>query len=124
LGDLIGFYTQKYIVLFNKFINQNVQYELQRSKGEKSNTVQVFQYIKGQGKIAYVPFGLYRLDSTLVIPIGVSVVGEAWATFTGNGNYFKDSSNPKPVVQVGNPGLMNIWERKTKLKKNFSLKCF
>jgi len=65
---------------------------------------QVFQYIKGQGKIAYVPFGLYRLDSTLVIPIGVSVVGEAWATFTGNGNYFKDSSNPKPVVQVGNPG--------------------
>eukprot|EP00026_Physarum_polycephalum_P004431 Phypoly_transcript_04450.p1 GENE.Phypoly_transcript_04450~~Phypoly_transcript_04450.p1 ORF type:complete len:711 (+),score=118.99 Phypoly_transcript_04450:211-2133(+) len=74
------------------------------SRDEAGVLNQVFQHVASQGKIAYVPFGLYRVESTLVIPNGVSVVGEAWSTITGNGNYFKDASNPKPVVQVGNPG--------------------
>ena len=55
-------------------------------------------------KIAYFPFGKYRVDSTLVVPPGSRIVGEAWATITGHGAYFQDAQNPKPVVQVGTPG--------------------
>ncbi|KAI1318408.1 glycoside hydrolase family 55 protein [Xylariaceae sp. FL0255] len=61
-----------------------------------------------EGKIAYFPFGLYRVDSTLLIPKGSQIVGEAWATITGNGNFFSDSSNPKPVVSVGNAGDVGV----------------
>ncbi|KAF3059335.1 Glucan endo-1,3-beta-glucosidase BGN13.1 [Daldinia childiae] len=35
---------------------------------------------------------------------GSRIVGEAWATITGNGDKFKDSANPKPVVSVGKNG--------------------
>lgn len=59
-------------------------------------------------KIAYFPFGKYRVDSTLVIPPGSRIVGEAWATITGSGAFFKDASNPKPVVQVGSPGDVGV----------------
>lgn len=59
-------------------------------------------------KIAYFPFGKYRVDSTLFIPAGSRVVGEAWATITGHGDFFKDASNPRPIVQVGRPGETGI----------------
>jgi hypothetical protein len=65
---------------------------------------QVLQYAAANNKIAYFPFGKYRVDSTLLVPKGSRIVGEAWATITGNGDFFKDSSNPKPVVAVGNGG--------------------
>ncbi|KAH8904793.1 glycoside hydrolase family 55 protein [Coniochaeta sp. PMI_546] len=65
---------------------------------------QVLQYAAANNKIAYFPFGKYRVDSTLLIPKGSRIVGEAWATITGNGAFFKDSNNPKPVVAVGNGG--------------------
>ncbi|KAK6828307.1 glycoside hydrolase family 55 protein [Apiospora arundinis] len=64
----------------------------------------VLAFAAGQNKIAYFPFGKYRVDSTLLIPKGSRIVGEAWATITGNGAYFKDSANPKAVVSVGNAG--------------------
>ncbi|KAK4235025.1 glycoside hydrolase [Achaetomium macrosporum] len=61
-----------------------------------------------QNKIAYFPFGKYRVDSTLIIPPGSRIVGEAWATITGAGSYFADASNPKPVVQIGRPGDVGV----------------
>ncbi|KAK7958621.1 glycoside hydrolase family 55 protein [Apiospora saccharicola] len=64
----------------------------------------VLAFAANQNKIAYFPFGKYRVDSTLLIPKGSRIVGEAWATITGNGAYFKDSANPKPVVSVGKAG--------------------
>lgn len=64
----------------------------------------ILQYAAGQGKIAYFPFGKYRVDDTLFVPVGSRIVGEAWATITGNGKNFQDSSHPRPVVQVGNAG--------------------
>jgi hypothetical protein len=68
----------------------------------------ILQLAANTNKIAYFPFGKYRVDSTLVIPVGSRIVGEAWATITGNGNYFKDSSNPKAVVAVGNGGDVGV----------------
>jgi len=64
----------------------------------------VLQYAATNKKIAYFPFGLYRVQSTLLIPVGSYVVGEAWSTITGDGSYFSDPKNPKPVVSVGKPG--------------------
>ena len=69
---------------------------------------QVLSLAASSNKIAYFPFGKYRVDSTLHIPAGSRIVGEAWATITGNGDFFKDSSNPKPVVQVGNEGDVGV----------------
>lgn len=64
----------------------------------------VLQFAVDNKKIAYFPFGVYRVDSTLTIPIGSQIVGEGWAAISGNGDFFKDASNPKPVVQVGKSG--------------------
>ncbi len=69
---------------------------------------QVLAYAASHNKIAYFPFGKYRVDSTLLVPKGSRLVGEAWATITGNGNYFKDATNPKPVVAVGNGGDVGV----------------
>jgi hypothetical protein len=68
----------------------------------------ILAYAAANNKIAYFPFGKYRVDSTLKVPKGSRIVGEAWATITGNGNYFKDSSSPKPVVAVGNGGDVGV----------------
>ncbi|OTA97776.1 glycoside hydrolase family 55 protein [Hypoxylon sp. CO27-5] len=69
---------------------------------------QVLQYAAANNKIAYFPFGKYRVDDTLLIPKGSRIVGEAWATITGSGDKFKDSTNPKPVVSVGNSGDVGV----------------
>ncbi|KAK3904930.1 glycoside hydrolase [Staphylotrichum tortipilum] len=68
----------------------------------------ILQLAAQQNKIAYFPFGKYRVDSTLLIPKGSRVVGEAWATIVGFGAYFKDAANPKPVVQIGLPGDVGV----------------
>ncbi|KAI1375779.1 glycoside hydrolase family 55 protein [Hypoxylon crocopeplum] len=69
---------------------------------------QVLQYAASNNKIAYFPFGKYRVDDTLHVPKGSRIVGEAWATITGNGANFKDSANPRPVVAVGNAGDVGV----------------
>ncbi|KAJ5296387.1 Protein kinase dsk1 [Penicillium atrosanguineum] len=55
-------------------------------------------------KITYFPFGVYRVSDTIIIPVGTRIVGEAWAVISGYGDAFKDSSAPKAIVRVGNPG--------------------
>ncbi|KAK3367890.1 putative glucan ENDO-1, 3-BETA-glucosidase BGN13.1 precursor [Podospora didyma] len=74
------------------------------TRDESATLNAILQLAASSNKIAYFPFGKYRVDSTLFVPAGSRIVGEAWATITGNGNFFKDSSNPKPIVKVGNPG--------------------
>lgn len=78
------------------------------TKDEAANLNKVLQYAADKNKIAYFPFGKYRVDSTLLIPKGSRIVGEAWATITGNGAFFKDSSNPKPIVSVGKAGDVGV----------------
>jgi hypothetical protein len=74
------------------------------SRDESPALNTILRLAAAQNKIAYFPFGKYRVDSTLLIPAGSQIVGEAWATITGFGPYFADAANPKPVVQVGRPG--------------------
>lgn len=68
----------------------------------------VLQYAADNNKIAYFPFGDYRVESTLVIPIGSRIVGEGWSTISAAGNFFKQSSDPKPVIQVGSAGDVGV----------------
>ncbi|KAL7929205.1 glycoside hydrolase family 55 protein [Trichoderma chlorosporum] len=62
-----------------------------------------------QGKIAYLPFGIYIVTSTITIPPGTELYGEAWSTISGSGNAFASESNPTPVVQIGaTPGQKGV----------------
>lgn len=74
------------------------------TKDESGVLNQILQFAANNNKIAYFPFGKYRVDNTLLVPKGSRIVGEAWATITGNGANFKDSNNPRPVVAIGNGG--------------------
>lgn len=63
------------------------------------------------GKIIYFPFGAYILGSTVHIPSGTRIIGELWSLIMAGGNsYFRDAANPKPMIQVGNPGEVGTVE--------------
>jgi glucan 1,3-beta-glucosidase len=56
----------------------------------------------------YFPYGVYVVLSTLFIPPGSRIVGEAWPVISGAGNNFKDPNNPVPVVKVGNANDVGV----------------
>ncbi|KAL8635578.1 MAG: hypothetical protein Q9228_006943, partial [Teloschistes exilis] len=63
------------------------------------------------GKLSYFPYGVYIVKSTLYVPPGTRIVGEAWPVISGIGSFFGDKTNPKPVIMVGKPsetGLAQI----------------
>ncbi|KAK3072712.1 hypothetical protein LTS18_014580, partial [Coniosporium uncinatum] len=60
------------------------------------------------GKITYFPYGVYTIKSTMYIPPGSRIVGEAWPVISGAGPKFKDASSPAPVVLVGKPGEVGV----------------
>jgi hypothetical protein len=61
-----------------------------------------------QGKIAYLPYGIYRVQNTITIPCNTRLVGNGWSTISGYGPAFSNEFNPTPVVQVGNAGETGI----------------
>ncbi|KAG5954545.1 hypothetical protein E4U57_004364 [Claviceps arundinis] len=71
---------------------------------EAASLNKVLQFAVENNKIAYFPYGDYRVESTLHIPIGSRIVGEAWSTISGAGKFFNDDAKPQPVVQIGKPG--------------------
>ncbi|KAL2268043.1 hypothetical protein VTJ83DRAFT_2889 [Remersonia thermophila] len=68
----------------------------------------ILQLAAQQNKTAYFPFGKYRVSSTVHVPPGSRIIGEAWSTIVAQGDFFKNVSDPKPVVQVGNPGDVGV----------------
>ncbi|KAI4125489.1 MAG: hypothetical protein LQ338_004215 [Usnochroma carphineum] len=60
------------------------------------------------GKLSYFPYGVYIVKSTLYVPPGTRIVGEAWSVISGTGSAFGDRNNPAPVIKVGNPGETGI----------------
>ena len=56
------------------------------------------------GNVVFFDAGTYLLTSTLVIPAGAKLVGEAYSVIMSSGSFFNDPNNPQPVVQVGTPG--------------------
>lgn len=76
------------------------------------------------GKVSYFPYGVYIVKSTLFVPPGTRIVGEAWSVISGKtdppsryalfskkqgiGSTFGDKNNPTPVVMVGKPGQTGV----------------
>ncbi|KAK0442944.1 exo-beta-1,3-glucanase [Armillaria borealis] len=55
-------------------------------------------------KVIFFDAGVYIITTTLTIPAGCRLVGEAWSEISGTGDYFKDVENPEVMVRVGEPG--------------------
>ncbi|KAF8634678.1 hypothetical protein AX15_000779 [Amanita polypyramis BW_CC] len=60
--------------------------------------------------IIFLDAGAYVVTSTLTIPAGTRIVGEAWSVIAGRGPYFQDINNPQPIVRVGAPNSQGIIE--------------
>ncbi|KAJ7074276.1 glycoside hydrolase family 55 protein [Mycena amicta] len=61
-------------------------------------------------KIIFFDAGTYIVKSTLTIPAGSRIVGEAWSVISGAGPAFQDAENPQVVVRVGQPGSVGVVE--------------
>ena len=57
-----------------------------------------------QNKILFIDAGTYVLTSTISIPAGARIVGEAYPILLASGSFFSDKSNPQPFIQIGKPG--------------------
>jgi hypothetical protein len=55
-------------------------------------------------KIIFLDAGFYVVSSTLRIPAGTRLVGEAWSVIAGKGAAFQDQLKPQVVVRVGEKG--------------------
>ncbi|KAJ6611580.1 exo-beta-1,3-glucanase [Mycena sp. CBHHK59/15] len=120
-----GTYTQGYIAAPNKLLKTHPQYAHYavdqfasvRDHGAKGDgvtddtaTIQgIFAAFSGC-KIIFFDAGTYVVTSTLTIPVGTQMVGEAWSVIAGKGSTFQDMNNPRPVVQVGAPGSSGLVE--------------
>ncbi|KAH9901618.1 exo-beta-1,3-glucanase [Cubamyces lactineus] len=61
-------------------------------------------------KIIFIDAGTYLISSTLTIPAGTQIVGEAWSVIMGGGPAFQDQNNPTVMVRVGAAGDEGIVE--------------
>ncbi|OJD12350.1 hypothetical protein AJ78_07043 [Emergomyces pasteurianus Ep9510] len=64
----------------------------------------VLDQFAGTDSIIFVDAGSYILTDTIIIPVGVKIVGEAWPQLVAFGSKFQDERNPHPLVRVGAPG--------------------
>jgi glucan 1,3-beta-glucosidase len=54
--------------------------------------------------------GYYIVTSTVTIPAGTRLVGEAWSVLAGRGPAFQDQDNPQVIIKVGEEGSQGIIE--------------
>ncbi|KAG6874267.1 hypothetical protein C0995_001492 [Termitomyces sp. Mi166 len=74
-----------------------------RGDGQTDDTaaLQSLLYKSAGRKIVFFDAGTYIVTSTLVVPVGTRMVGEAWSVIAGKGKLFFDQENPEVVVRVG-----------------------
>lgn len=56
------------------------------------------------GKVAFIDAGTYKVTSTITIPAGAKIVGEAYPVIMSSGSFFNNMNSPQPVVRVGTSG--------------------
>ncbi|CAK5279356.1 unnamed protein product [Mycena citricolor] len=61
-------------------------------------------------KIIFFDAGAYNITSTLTLPAGSRIVGEAWSIISGSGPAFQDQNNPTVMVRAGEPGSVGVME--------------
>lgn len=58
--------------------------------------------------MTFFPAGTYLATSTIHIPPGSRLIGEAWSAISASGPFFASASGPKSLVQMGLPGQVGI----------------
>lgn len=58
----------------------------------------------------FLDAGFYIVSSTLTIPAGTRLVGEAWSVLAGKGPAFQDQTNPQVVFKIGEDGAQGQTE--------------
>jgi hypothetical protein len=70
----------------------------------------IFSAAANMSAIVYIPFGVYLVRDTVVIPVGSRIIGQAWPQIMGTGPKFADMNHPRTVVKVGEPGTSGVIE--------------
>ncbi|KAI1159223.1 pectate lyase superfamily protein-domain-containing protein [Nemania serpens] len=79
--------------------------------GDQKDCINAFlQHAVSSQLIAYFPAGIYTVGGTVIVPTGSRIVGSSWSQIQGSGYYFSDMTDPKVMVQVGNPGDIGTME--------------
>ncbi|KAJ9136814.1 Pectin lyase-like protein [Pleurostoma richardsiae] len=55
-------------------------------------------------QVVYFDHGAYIVTDTIKVPKDIRITGEIWPLIMASGTAFADQANPKPVLQVGQPG--------------------
>ncbi|KAF8184875.1 glycoside hydrolase family 55 protein [Mycena galopus ATCC 62051] len=79
-------------------------------KTDDTEAIKAIFFEYGTSKIIFFDAGTYIVTSTITIPCGARVVGEAWSVISGAGTAFQDQDNPQVVVRVGEPGSQGVVE--------------
>ncbi|KAG2335843.1 glycoside hydrolase family 55 protein [Suillus weaverae] len=61
-------------------------------------------------KIIFFDAGTYYVTSTITIPAGAQIVGEAWSVIMAGGSAFSDQKNPRAVIQAGAANSQGVLE--------------
>ncbi|KAH8117300.1 exo-beta-1,3-glucanase [Phellopilus nigrolimitatus] len=61
-------------------------------------------------KIIFFDQGTYIVSSTITVPAGTQMVGEAWSVIMGSGSAFQDINNPQPVIRAGDTNSQGVLE--------------
>ncbi|KAF8654106.1 hypothetical protein AX16_003639 [Volvariella volvacea WC 439] len=61
-------------------------------------------------KIVFFDAGTYIVTSTISVPPGTRMVGEAWSVISGSGPNFQDPENPQVMIKVGEEGDVGMVE--------------
>ncbi|PBK83740.1 exo-beta-1,3-glucanase [Armillaria gallica] len=71
---------------------------------DDTNAIQYVLNAYCDSKVIFFDAGVYVITTTVTIPAGCRLVGEAWSEISGTGDYFEDVENPKVMVRVGELG--------------------
>lgn len=61
-------------------------------------------------KIIFFDAGVYVVSSTITIPAGTQMVGEAWSVLAAKGAAFQNQNSPSVVFKVGATGSQGVLE--------------
>ncbi|TLS29191.1 hypothetical protein PpBr36_00045 [Pyricularia pennisetigena] len=85
----------------------SVKSEGAKGDGKTDDTAAILAAVKkasSSNKVLFFDYGMYVVTSTIYIPAGMRITGEALPVIISQGDFFNSMSSPKPVVQVGKPG--------------------
>ncbi|KAF5862733.1 hypothetical protein ETB97_011180 [Aspergillus alliaceus] len=68
----------------------------------------ILTYTANLSSVVYFPFGVYKIQDILNIPLGLHIIGQAWSQIIATGNKFSDVNNPHVAVKVGVPSNVGI----------------